>query len=119
MKWTIRILSLLPILFYLSLWLFNEDVRSQPTLAILFQALLTVVLLASWRWEKVGGLLAMIGGLLFFVILIAGALLRDDLSFSAALLASWMLALPYAVLGWLFYNLGRQAERDAASLVDR
>jgi len=119
MRWTIRLLSLLPILFYLSLWLFNEDVRTQPTLAIFFQAVLTVVLLAAWRWEKTAGRLVMIGGLVFFVILIAGALVRGDMSFMAALLAAWMLALPYAVLGWLFFNLGRQSERDAAAAADR
>ena len=119
MRWTVRILSLLPILFYVSLWFFNEDVRSQPTLAILFQAILTIILLAAWRWEKAGGRLAMIGGLIFFVILIAGAFVRDDMSFAMALLSGWMLALPYMVLGWLFFNLGRQAELDAVEPSDR
>ena len=118
MKWTIRLLSLLPILFYISLWLFNDDVRSQPALAILFQAILTITLLVAWRWPKSGGLLAMIGGLIFFVILIAGAFVRDDLSLMAALLISWMMALPYVVLGWLFFYLGRQAEQDAARPAD-
>jgi hypothetical protein len=95
------------------LWLFNEDVRSQPTLAIVFQALLTLILLAAWRWEKIGGRLTMIGGALFFVILMVSALTNGDMPLMGALLAGWMLALPYVVLGWLFYNLGRQAERDA------
>jgi hypothetical protein len=55
MSWTIRLLSLLPVIFYASLWLFNDDVHSQPTLAIFFLVILTIALLAAWRWEKTGG----------------------------------------------------------------
>lgn len=109
MKWTTRILSLLVVSYVLSLWLFNDDVRTQPTLAILFQALLTLILLLAWRWEKVGGRLAMIGGLIFFVILISGALLDGEMSFVAALLGGTLLALPYVALGWLFLQLDRRA----------
>jgi hypothetical protein len=114
MKWTIRLLSLLQVLFYLSLWLFNEDVRSGPTPAILFQALLTLALLAAWRWERTAGRLAMIGGLIFFLILIVGALANSQGSFMVALFASTLLALPYVALGWLFFQLGRRAELEAA-----
>jgi hypothetical protein len=110
MKWAVRILSLLPVLFYLSLWLFNEDVRSEPAPAIIFQGLLTVVLLAAWRWEKTAGRLAFIGGFFFFVVLIVGALSRADMPFWAAILSGATLALPYIALGWLFFNLGRQDE---------
>lgn len=110
MKWALRILSLLPVLFYLSLWLFNEDVRNQPTPAIIFQGFLTVVLLAAWRWEKMAGRLALIGGSIFFVILLGGAQTRADMPFWAAALSSATLALPYIALGWLFANLGRQEE---------
>ena len=113
MKWTIRILSLMPVLFYLSLWLFNEDVRSQPTLAVGFQALLSVSLLAAWRWEKAGGRLTMIGGLIFFLILISGALLGDNPSPAFALLGSVLLAAPYVALGWLFFDQGRRVTHDA------
>lgn len=115
MRWTIRILSLLVVLFYLSLWLFNEDVRTHPTLAVVFQALLTLVLLIAWRWETSGGRLAMIGGLIFFLILISGAPPGDVKSFMAVLLGSTLLALPYMALGWLFFHLGRRAELDAVS----
>ena len=118
MKWTVRILSLLPILFYLSLWLFNEDVRSRPTAGIIFQGLLTIVLLAAWRWEKAAGRLAMIGGLIFFVMLIGGSLIRNDISFVAAVLSSATLALPYVALGWLFFNLSRQAEAAQVGQAD-
>jgi hypothetical protein len=111
MKWMIRILSLLQALFVLSLWLFNEDVRATPTLAVLLQLLLTLILLAAWRWEKVGGLLAMSGGLIFFLVLIFSAVLGDRSALPAALVGSTLLALPYVVLGWLFFNLGRQVER--------
>ncbi len=119
MKWTIRILSLLVVLYVLSLWFFNEDVRARPTLAILFQALLTLILLLAWRWEKIGGRLAMIGGLIFFVILITGALLDGAIPFAAALLGGTLLALPYVALGWLFFQLGRRTEQPAADLTDQ
>jgi len=119
MKWTTRILSLLQVLFYVSLRLFNEDVRSQPTLAVIFQGLLTLVLLAAWRWEKRAGLLAMIGGLVFFLILISGALANDSSSFGAVLFGSILLAAPYVALGWLFVLLGRAAEREAPGQAGR
>jgi Na+/melibiose symporter-like transporter len=115
MRWTIRFLSLLQVIFYVSLWLFNEDVRSEPTPAILFQGLLTLALLVAWRWEKIGGRLVMFGGLLFFLMLIVGVLVSGTASFVGALLASAMLTLPYGALGWLFFKLGRQVEQDAVS----
>ncbi len=114
MKWTIRLLSFLQVLFYVSLWLFNEDVRSRPTPAILFQALLTLALLAAWRWQRAAGRLTMIGGLIFFLILMLGALADSQGSFTVALFGSTLLALPYVALGWLFFQLGRRAELDAA-----
>jgi hypothetical protein len=40
------------------------------------------------------------------------------MSFAAVLLVGWMMALPYVVLGWLFYRLGLQAEQDAADPVE-
>jgi hypothetical protein len=117
-KWTIRLLSLLQVFFYLSLWLFNEDVRSDPSLAILFQGLLTLALLAAWRWEKAAGRLVMFGGLLFFVTLASVALLSGAGSFMGALIGSALLALPYVALGWLFFSLGRQAEQSGTGQVE-
>jgi hypothetical protein len=119
MKWAVRLLSLLPVLFYVSLWLFNEDVRGQPTAAILFQGLLSIVLLAAWRWEKTAGRLAMIGGLIFFALLMGGALIRGDMPFWAAILSNVTLALPYVALGWLFYSLDRDAEAARVDQADR
>lgn len=110
MRWTARILSLLPVLFYLSLWLFNEDVRARPTLQLVYLGLLTIVLLASWHWETAGGRLAVVGGLILFVLLAAGAINRGDMPPAMSLLASAAMAAPYIVCGLLFANIDRPAE---------
>ena len=110
MKWMPRIVSLLVLAFYLSLWLFNEDVRSRPTLAVIFSGLLTIVLLASWRWEKAAGLLTVIGATAFFLVVTVGAIVVNDMQPLAALLGGLLFALPYVLAGGLFYMVGREAE---------
>lgn len=110
MRWTARILSLFPILFYLSLWLFNEDVRAQPTPQLVYQGLLTIILLASWRWERTGGRLAVFGGLIFFVLLASGAIVGGDMPLLMSLTVAAAMAAPYVVCGLLFANTDRPAE---------
>ncbi|UCG24612.1 MAG: hypothetical protein JSW55_01010 [Chloroflexota bacterium] len=110
MKWMPRIISLLVLVFYLSLWLFNEDVRSRPTPAVMFQGLLTVALLVAWRWEKRAGLLAMVGGITFFLVVAVGAVALYDIQSMAALLGGVLLALPYVLAGGLFFVAGRELE---------
>ena len=76
-------------------------------------------MLAAWRWEKTAGRLAMIGGLIFFALLMGGALIRGDMPFWAAILSNVTLALPYVALGWLFYSLDRDAEAARVDQADR
>jgi hypothetical protein len=119
MKWMPRLFSLLVLAFYLSLWFFNEDVRSRPTMAIMFQGLLTIVLLAAWRWEKIVGVLATLGGLLFFMIVTISALGAYDMPLIMALVGGLSLALPYVLTGSLFYISGRELERAQGSKPNR
>ena len=115
MKGLPRIISLLLMVFYVSLWIFNDDVRSRPTLAIVLQGLLTIVLLAAWRWEKIAGRLAAIGGLAFLLIVTVAAIAVYDIHPTAALLGGALLALPYALTGWLFFIAGREVEETQGS----
>jgi hypothetical protein len=115
MKWMPRIFSLLILVFYLALWLFNDDVRSRPTLQVILLGLLTIVLLLAWRWEKIAGRLAVVGGIIFFLIVIIGAISANDIPPIAALLGGALLTLPFVLTGCLFILAGREAERSQGS----
>ena len=110
MKWIPRVFSLLVLAFYLSFWLFNEDVRARPTLAVILQGLLTLILLAAWRWQKDAGRLAVVGGIVLVLTVVISGLGLYGSSLWAALLGGALLAMPYILVGLLFYDGGRRAD---------
>lgn len=108
-RWGARLFSLLPIAFYLLIFLFNEDVRSNLNPPVIVWGIVTVFLLLCWRWEKEGGKLAMVGAPILWIVVAANGILQVNFPPLLALAAGGMLALPYLLLGWLFYSLGAQA----------
>ena len=102
-----RILSLLLLGFYLSLVLFNDDVRMEPTLPFILYGLVVLSLLIAWRWEGKGGLLTMVGALLFGLFLLVNSVLQYEFNLLPAVFGAAILALPCFSAGWLFYTLGQ------------
>jgi hypothetical protein len=110
-RWLARALSLLLALFVLSIILFNEDVRANPTLPMLVFGALTLGLLVAWRWEKAGGLGVMLASpLLLLSIWLHWANVSPDsllvprLGFVPFGVAA---SLGFAALGWLFVSVGQ------------
>jgi hypothetical protein len=101
-----RLLSLLPTAFFVSLIVFNDDLRSEPTLPVFIWGLVSVFLLAAWRWEKAGGRLTILCATLLLVTLAVGGTIRSDLPVGLGLLVSLAITIPYFIAGWLFYSLG-------------
>ena len=108
-RWVARLLSVLVAVFLLSLLAFNEDVRTEPTPPFLVICLLSLFLLAGWRWERVGGLLAMLGSpVLVLSILIYwwGQTNMVVPLWGMALLGSGM-ALAFFIVGWLYVSISQ------------
>jgi hypothetical protein len=104
-----RLLSLLPIAFYSMIILFNDDVREGPAPAFIVWGLVTIFLMATWRWEKEGGTLVMVGAPIIAILFTLSGI-RFDFPTIQAIFISSALALPYLIIGWLFYSIGQQAE---------
>ena len=108
-RWVARLLSVLIAGLLLSLVVFNEDVRTEQTPQFLVMCLLSLFLLAGWRWERVGGLLAMLGSpVLVLSILIYwwGQTNMVVPLWGMALLGSGM-ALAFFIVGWLYVSISQ------------
>jgi hypothetical protein len=110
-----RLLSILLLGFYLSLILFNDDVREDLTLPFILYGLIVLSLLIAWRWERKGGLLTLVGSFLFGLFLLVNGILRYDFNLPLAIFGSAILTLPCFSTGWLFYTLGQQPEITESS----
>jgi hypothetical protein len=110
-----RLLSILLLGFFLSLILFNDDVREDLTLPFILYGLIVLSLLIAWRWERKGGLLTLVGSLLFGLFLLVNGILRYDFNLPLAIFGSAILTLPCFSAGWLFYTLGQQPEITESS----
>ncbi len=109
-RWFARGLSLLPVIFWLTLALFNEDFLAEITLPLILIGLLSVSLIVAWRWERIGGAVTSGGALLLF-----GVLLYQNLSADNMITSRWVLILVsasmagfYLILGWLFLSIAQQ-----------
>ena len=109
-RWFTRGLSLLPVLLWLTLAFFNEDILAEITLPVIIIGLLSISLIAAWRWEKIGGAVTAGGALLLF-----GVLLYYNFSANNLITSRWVLIFvsasmsgPYLILGWLFLSIAQQ-----------
>ena len=113
-RWIARGLSLLPITFWSTILLFNNDVLTEDILTdinlpLLLNLFLSLCLLIAWRWEKVGGLLAIGGSPLLFSVLLLTNLTAAGLitPYWAVILMSASMAGFYLIVGLLFMSVAR------------
>jgi hypothetical protein len=111
-RWVARCTSLLIGGFVLLVFLFNEDVRQDPTPPTLILGALSLLVLVAWRWERVGGSLTLLALPIFFVSVIIQMTGRDGW-----IAPSWLLilidaaiTLSFLIVGWLFVSVAKHSE---------
>jgi hypothetical protein len=111
-RWVARGLSLLVGGFILVIFVFNEDVRGDFNLCTVMLGLLSLCVLASWRWERIGGMLTMIGSPLLFLVLLIKGLPADGLitPIWVLFLIDTSIALAFLIIGWLFVSLAQHSD---------
>lgn len=108
-RWVARGLTILIGGFVAVIYLFNEDVRQDPTPPTILMGILTLWMLIAWRWERIGGTLLIFGSLLLFLSMLL------ELSGVAGLITPiWTLiligagiSLSYLITGWLFVSVAQ------------
>ena len=106
-RWLARGLSILIGGTVVMLYLFNEDVLNDPTPSTILLGAITLSMLIAWRWERVGGLLTMIGSLLIPVTMIfhwsgtVGLITPIPL----LVLTASGITLSFLIIGWLFVSV--------------
>lgn len=113
-RWISRGLSILSIGFYISLILFNEDVRSALSLPFLIYGLIVIAFIVSWIKERTGGLAAMVATALLGIVMIIDAFTEEDITLITVLVGTVILLLPNFLIAWLFFTIGQ----EKASLPD-
>lgn len=109
-----RLLAFFLMVFFLLLLLFNEDVRTDLTLPFILLSLVVLSLPLAWRFEKNGGLLTMALTLVSGLFFLINGLVNYQFPVVAALFGAALLAVPFFMVGWLFYTLGQYPESDSA-----
>jgi hypothetical protein len=111
-RWVARCTSLLVGGSVLFLFLFNEDIIQDPTPPTLILGLLSLAVLAAWRWERVGGTLALLASPIFFI-----SALIEMSSIVGLITPTWVLILidaaimlSFVIIGWLFVSVAKHAE---------
>lgn len=108
-RWGTRVFSLMITGFYLSINLINEQIDYEPTIPIIIQVLLSISMLIAWRWERLGGMLTMAGTPILLTSLLVDNFQRGSW-IVPTILASSAVALPYLIIGWLFYSLRQHTD---------
>lgn len=109
LQWTARILCILAILFVslFALDSFSSE-RSfwQNIAALLIHLIPSFVLLAvliiAWKWEKIGGIILMLFGVIFFIAVFYLNYKRNQFSLPQSLTAAAMICIPFILGGILF-----------------
>jgi prolipoprotein diacylglyceryltransferase len=107
--WTPRILCILAILFIslFSLDSFSSELTFlQNTTAFLMHNIPSFVLLAvlivAWKWEKVGGIILTIFGVVFSIFIFVFNYKRNNFPIMTCLLLTLALSIPFVLAGILF-----------------
>lgn len=105
-RWVARGISLVIGLSLLLLIVFNEDFRQDPTLPTVILWLMALSLLIAWKWERMGGLLAL---LLSPVLLVSLFVMWSGLI--GLITPVWQLfmialafLLPFLIAAWLYLS---------------
>lgn len=108
-RWLARGLSLLIGGIVIVLFLFNEDLRADPTPPVVMLGILTFFMMISWRWERIGGLLTMCGSLLLALTMLfqwsgtVGMITPIPL----LILVAGSMTLSFLIIGWLFVSVAQ------------
>jgi len=104
-----RVLSILTGGFVVMLYLFNDDLRAEPTPPSVMLGLLPFFMLIAWRWERFGGLLTMFGSVLLAVTMLfqwSGAVGLITPIPLLIFIAGGM-TLSFLIIGWLFVSIAQ------------
>lgn len=111
MRWIARLVSIVissVFLLIIFLAITNEDKPQGAAIPLLALLVLTIVsCFAAWRWEKVGGVVVVIGGLCLWV-----ASYSASLTFglgAQSFLPSLIYGVPFLIVGILFWVGGQKA----------
>jgi hypothetical protein len=111
MRWITRLLSIAiscTFLFILFLAVANEDKPQGAAISVLALLVLTLVgCFAAWRWERVGGVVVIIGAICLSVAAYSASLAfgLGSMSFIPALIYG----VPFLIVGSLFWICGHQS----------
>jgi hypothetical protein len=111
-RWVARSISLLIGGSVLFLILFNEDVIQDPTPQLLIMGVLSLFVLAAWRWERVAGTLTLLASPIFFIsaIIEMPGIVGLITPYWVLILIDAALTLSFMIIGWLFVSVARHAE---------
>ncbi|MDX1412617.1 MAG: hypothetical protein R3293_00390 [Candidatus Promineifilaceae bacterium] len=113
-RWAARGLSLLIMGFVLLIFLFNEDVRMTPTPPTLILGILAICMIIAWRWEKVGGLLLLLGSPILFLSLLIQLFASGKLITPVWLILflDMCLSLSIMIIGWFFISAAQHTKME-------
>jgi hypothetical protein len=108
-RWLARGLSILIGGFVVVLYLFNDDLRTNPTPPTVMLGVLTLFMLIAWRWERIGGLLTMFGSLLLAasMLLQLSGVVGLITPIPLLILIAGGTTLSFLIIGWLFVSVAQ------------
>lgn len=123
LHWTPRILCILAILF-VSLFALDsfssERTFLQNVAAFLIHLIpslaLLAVLIIAWIWEKVGGIILTIAGVIFFIAVFYLNYKRNQFTLAQSLTTASMICIPFILAGILFIISHNRKKKEASGL---
>lgn len=122
LQWIPRILCILAILFVsmFALDAFSpERTFLQNALALLMHLIPSLVLLAvlivAWKWEKTGGIVLTLVGIILLILLFRLNYHRNQFSLIQSIINSSLICLPFVVSGVLFILSHNRKNKETAS----
>ena len=111
-RWVARGISLFFGGFFLFIFVFNEDVRNDPTMPTIIFGMITLSMLIAWRWEKIGGILTLFLSPIFLLTIFFQWFGARGLMTSTWVLAAIGAGMMFAffITGWLFVSVAQYFE---------